>query len=593
MDIKGGNLTKHRKNIAVLGLLIAIAVTGLLGRLAFLMILRSEHYSKMALELHQRERSIKAARGRILDTKGKVIADNRTVCTVSVIYNQVKDREKVAEELSSLLGIDKEAVRKKVEKRSVREIIKTNVDKETGDAVRRLKLSGVKVDEDYKRYYPYGSLASKVLGFTGGDNQGIIGLEVEYDPYLKGTNGKILTMTDARGVEMENGAEDRLEPVAGNDLRLTLDIEIQQYAQQLAYQTLEKKKAKKVSIIVMEPQTGGIYAMVNVPEFDLNDPFTPDQNLRSQVLQKEVEERPAGIKKQELLNAMWRNTCINDTYEPGSTFKIITAAAGLEEGVVKLTDKFSCPGFRVVEDRRIRCHKAGGHGAETFLQGVMNSCNPVFIDVGQRLGRDAYYKYFIQFGLKGKTGIDLPGEAATIMHKKENIGPVELATISFGQSFQITPIQLITTAASIINGGRRVTPHFAAGTVSPDGKNYKAFSYSVGKRILSEETSATMRYVLEQVVAEGSGRKAAVEGFSIGGKTATSEKLPRSRKKYISSFLGFAPANDPQVIALITIDEPEGIYYGGTIAAPVIGTLFENILPCLETVDPEPGKPLS
>lgn len=593
MDIKGGNLTKHRKNIAVLGLLIAIAVTGLLGRLAFLMILRSEHYSKMALELHQRERSIKAARGRILDTKGKVIADNRTVCTVSVIYNQVKDREKVAEELSSLLGIDKEAVRKKVEKRSVREIIKTNVDKETGDAIRRLKLSGVKVDEDYKRYYPYGSLASKVLGFTGGDNQGIIGLEVEYDPYLKGTNGKILTMTDARGVEMENGAEDRLEPVAGNDLRLTLDIEIQQYAQQLAYQTLEKKNAKKVSIIVMEPQTGGIYAMVNVPEFDLNDPFTPDQNLRSQVLQKEVEERPAGIKKQELLNAMWRNTCINDTYEPGSTFKIITAAAGLEEGVVKLTDKFSCPGFRVVEDRRIRCHKAGGHGAETFLQGVMNSCNPVFIDVGQRLGRDAYYKYFIQFGLKGKTGIDLPGEAATIMHKKENIGPVELATISFGQSFQITPIQLITTAASIINGGRRVTPHFAAGTVSPDGKNYKAFSYPVGKRILSEETSATMRYVLEQVVAEGSGRKAAVEGFSIGGKTATSEKLPRSRKKYISSFLGFAPANDPQIIALITIDEPEGIYYGGTIAAPVIGTLFENILPCLETVDPEPGKPLS
>ena len=593
MDIKGGNLTKHRKNIAVLGLLIAIAVTGLLGRLAFLMILRSEHYSKMALELHQRERSIKAARGRILDTKGKVIADNRTVCTVSVIYNQVTAGEKVAAELRYLLGIDKEAVRKKVEKRSVREIIKTNVDKETGDAVRRLKLSGVKVDEDYKRYYPYGSLASKVLGFTGGDNQGVIGLEVEYDPYLKGTNGKILTMTDARGVEMENGAEDRLEPVAGNDLRLTLDIEIQQYAQQLAYQTLEKKNAKKVSIIVMNPQTGGIYAMVNVPEFDLNDPFTPDQNLRSQALQKEVEERPAGIKKQELLNAMWRNTCINDTYEPGSTFKIITAAAGLEEGVVKLTDKFSCPGFRVVEDRRIRCHKAGGHGAETFLQGVMNSCNPVFIDVGQRLGRDAYYKYFIQFGLKGKTGIDLPGEAATIMHKKENIGPVELATISFGQSFQITPIQLITTAASIINGGRRVTPHFAAGTVSPDGKNYKAFSYPVGKRILSEETSATMRYVLEQVVAEGSGRKAAVEGFSIGGKTATSEKLPRSRKKYISSFLGFAPANDPQVIALITIDEPEGIYYGGTIAAPVIGTLFENILPCLETVDPEPGKPLS
>lgn len=589
MDIKGENLTKHRKNIAVLWLLIAIAVTGLLGRLAFLMILRSEHYSQMALELHQRERSIKAARGRILDVKGNVIADNRTVCTVSVIYNQVKDREKVIEELSSLLEINLETVRKKVEKRSVREIIKTNVDKETGDAVRRLKLPGVKVDEDYKRYYPYGSLASKVLGFTGGDNQGVIGLEVEYDDYLKGINGKILTMTDARGVEMENGAEDRLEPVAGNDLRLTLDMEIQQYAQQLAYQTLEKKNAKKVSIIVMNPQTGGIYAMVNVPEFDLNDPFTPDQNLRSEVLQKEAAERPAGIKQQELLNAMWRNTCINDTYEPGSTFKIITAAAGLEEGVVKLTDHFSCPGFRVVEDRRIRCHKAGGHGAETFLQGVMNSCNPVFIDVGQRLGRDAYYKYFIQFGLKGKTGIDLPGEASTIMHKKENIGPVELATISFGQSFQITPIQLITTAASIINGGRRVTPHFAAGTVSQDGEEYKAFSYPAGKRILSEETSAVMRYVLEKVVAEGSGRKAAVEGFSIGGKTATSEKLPRSRKKYISSFLGFAPAENPQVIALITIDEPEGIYYGGTIAAPVIGTLFENILPYLEDRE----KPLS
>lgn len=589
MDIKGENLTKHRKNIAVLWLLIAIAVTGLLGRLAFLMILRSEHYSQMALELHQRERSIKAARGRILDVKGNVIADNRTVCTVSVIYNQVKNREKVIEELSSLLEIDLETVRKKVEKRSVREIIKTNVDKETGDAVRRLKLPGVKVDEDYKRYYPYGSLASKVLGFTGGDNQGVIGLEVEYDNYLKGINGKILTMTDARGVEMENGAEDRLEPVAGNDLRLTLDMEIQQYAQQLAYQTLEKKNAKKVSIIVMNPQTGGIYAMVNVPEFDLNDPFTPDQNLRSEVLQKEAAARSAGIKQQELLNAMWRNTCINDTYEPGSTFKIITAAAGLEEGVVKLTDHFSCPGFRVVEDRRIRCHKAGGHGAETFLQGVMNSCNPVFIDVGQRLGRDAYYKYFIQFGLKGKTGIDLPGEASTIMHKKENIGPVELATISFGQSFQITPIQLITTAASIINGGRRVTPHFAAGTVSPDGEEYKAFSYPAGKRILSEETSAVMRYVLEKVVAEGSGRKAAVEGFSIGGKTATSEKLPRSRKKYISSFLGFAPAENPQVIALITIDEPEGIYYGGTIAAPVIGTLFENILPYLEDRE----KPLS
>ena len=587
------NLTKHRKNIAVLGLLIAVAMTGLLGRLGFLMLVRADHYGEMARDLHERERTIKAARGRILDAGGNVIADNRTVCTISVIYNQVTDREEVIRSLCSILELSEEPVRKKVEKRSSREIIKTNVDKETGDKIRALKLDGVKVDEDYKRYYPMGSLASKVLGFTGGDNQGIIGLEVMYEKYLKGKNGVILTLTDARGVELDKAAEDRIEPVAGNDLQISLDVNIQLYAQQLAYQVMEQKNAKKVSVIVMDPRNGELLAMVNAPEFDLNDPFTPDQNLKSQSLKEEAAARSQTMGLQDRLNAMWRNTCINDTYEPGSTFKIITAAAGLEAGAVTLEDTFSCPGFRVVEDRRIRCHKAGGHGTETFLQGAMNSCNPVFIDVGQRLGRDAYYKYFIQFGLKGKTGIDLPGEAATIMHKKENIGPVELATISFGQSFQITPIQLITTAASIINGGRRVTPHFAAGTVSPDGKNYKAFSYPVGKRILSEETSATMRYVLEQVVAEGSGRKAAVEGFSIGGKTATSEKLPRSRKKYISSFLGFAPANDPQVIALITIDEPEGIYYGGTIAAPVIGTLFENILPCLETVDPEPGKPLS
>ena len=581
MDIKGGNLTKHRKNIAVLGLLIAIAVTGLLGRLAFLMILRSEHYSKMALELHQRERSIKAARGRILDTKGKVIADNRTVCTVSVIYNQVKDREKVAEELSSLLGIDKEAVRKKVEKRSVREIIKTNVDKETGDAIRRLKLSGVKVDEDYKRYYPYGSLASKVLGFTGGDNQGIIGLEVEYDPYLKGTNGKILTMTDARGVEMENGAEDRLEPVAGNDLRLTLDIEIQQYAQQLAYQTLEKKNAKKVSIIVMEPQTGGIYAMVNVPEFDLNDPFTPDQNLRSQVLQKEVEERPAGIKKQELLNAMWRNTCINDTYEPGSTFKIITSAACLEEGVVTLNDTFSCPGYKIVEDRKIRCHKVGGHGTETFVQGIQNSCNPVFMEIGLRLGADRFYDYFSQFGLLGMTNVDLPGEAGTIMHKREDIGTVELATMTFGQSFQITPIQMLTTVSSMINGGRRVTPHFGMEVLNGDGEVLERLSWEEKSGIVSEETSATMRGLLESVVAEGSGSNAYIEGYRIGGKTATSQTLPRSANRYIASFIGFAPADDPQVIGMVVIHDPQGIYYGGTIAAPVLRSIYDNVLPYL------------
>ncbi|MGN0372518.1 MAG: peptidoglycan D,D-transpeptidase FtsI family protein [Enterocloster sp.] len=577
------NLTKHRKNTAVLGLLIALAMIGLMGRLSYLMIFRSEHYSAMAEDLHQRERTIKAARGRILDINGTVIADNRTVCTISVIYNQVKDREQVIKILCQELGLPEETVRKKVEKRSSREIIKTNVDKELGDKIRGYRLAGVKVDEDYKRYYPYGSLASKVLGFTGGDNQGIIGLEVKYESYLKGRNGLILTMSDARGVEIENGAEDRIEPVAGSDLTISLDVNIQQYAQQLAYQVLEQKNAKKVSIIVMNPQNGEIMAMVNVPEFDLNDPFTLDQNLRSESLRQlaQANEGASGEKKQELLNQMWRNTCINDTYEPGSTFKIITAAAGLEAGVVTLNDTFSCPGFRIVEDRKIRCHKVGGHGSETFLQGAMNSCNPVFIDVGQRLGVDVYYKYFTQFGLKGKTGIDLPGEAATIMHKKENMGLVELATVSFGQSFQITPVQLITTAASIVNGGHRVTPHFGVKAESRDKTAVRMLDYPEGKRILSEETSKTMRYVLEQVVSEGSGKKAKVEGFSIGGKTATSEKLPRSLKKYISSFLGFAPAEDPRVIALITIDEPEGIYYGGTIAAPVIGELFENILPYL------------
>lgn len=577
------NLTKHRKNIAVLGLLIAIVMVGLSGRLGFLMIFRSEHYGDMAEELHQRERTIKAARGRIIDANGVVIADNRTVCTISVIYNQVEDREKVINILCRELGMDQETVRKRVEKRSSREIIKTNVDKEVGDTIRSYRLAGVKVDEDYKRYYPYDDLASKVLGFTGGDNQGIIGLEVKYETYLKGLNGKILTMSDAKGVEIENAAEDRIEPVAGNDLHISLDVNIQKYAEQLAYQVLEKKNAKRVSIIVMNPQNGELLAMVNVPEFNLNDPFTLNQNLRSQSLQELAAQKEGltGAKKQEQLNQMWRNTCINDTYEPGSTFKIITAAAGLESGAVKLTDQFSCPGFRIVEDRKIRCHKVGGHGAETFLQGAMNSCNPVFIDVGQRLGVDGYYKYFSQFGLGGKTGIDLPGEAATIMHKKENMGLVELATVSFGQSFQITPIQLITTAASIVNGGTRVTPHFGISAVSADKSRVHEFKYSSQKRILSEETSATMRYVLEQVVAEGSGKKAKVEGFRIGGKTATSEKLPRSLKKYISSFIGFAPADNPQVMVLVTIDEPEGIYYGGTIAAPVVGDLFKNILPYL------------
>ena len=591
------NLTKHRKNIAVLALLIAIVMVSLSGRLGFLMLFCSEHYSAMAEDLHQRERTIKAARGRIIDANGVVIADNRTACTISVIYNQVKDREQVIRVLCDELDLDEELVRKRVEKRSSREIIKTNVDKELGDQIRSYRLAGVKVDEDYKRYYPYDSLASKVLGFTGGDNQGIIGLEVKYEKYLKGMNGKILTMSDAKGVEIENAAEDRIEPIPGNDLHISLDVNIQKYAEQLAYQVLEKKNAKKVSIIVMNPQNGELMAMVNVPEFNLNDPFTLNQNLRSQSLQELAagNQGATGAGKQELLNQMWRNTCINDTYEPGSTFKIITAAAGLESGVVKLTDQFSCPGFRVVEDRKIRCHKVGGHGAETFLQGAMNSCNPVFIDVGQRLGVDGYYKYFTQFGLKGKTGIDLPGEAATIMHKKENMGLVELATVSFGQSFQITPVQLITTAASIVNGGNRVTPHFGVETVSADGTSVHKLDYSSGGRILSEETSATMRYVLEQVVSEGSGKKAKLEGYRIGGKTATSEKLPRSLKKYISSFIGFAPADNPQVMALITIDEPEGIYYGGTIAAPVVGDLFKNILPYLgiEAVQEETAVHLS
>ena len=578
------NLTMHRKKIAVLGLLLGLLLAGLSGRLGFLMLFRADYYGQIAQDLHERERSIKAARGRILDRNGTVIADNRTVCTISVIHNQIQDAQTVTKILSSLLELDPAQVQKKVEKRSSREIIRTNVSKELGDEIRNMGLAGVKVDEDYKRFYPYESLASRVLGFTGADNQGIIGLEVAYESYLKGTDGAILTVTNARGEELENAAERRREAIPGRDLVTSLDLNIQMYAEQLAYRVMEEKNARAVSILVMDPRDGTILAMVNAPEFDLNDPFTPDQNLKSTVLQEEAATHTnlSAREKQDLLNRMWRNPAINDTYEPGSTFKIVTAAAGLEEGVVHLNDSFSCPGFRIVQDRKIRCHKVGGHGAETFLQGAMNSCNPVFIDVGQRLGVDAYYRYFTQFGLKGKTGIDLPGEASTIMHKKEKMGPVELATVSFGQSFQITPIQLATTVSSIINGGLRVTPHVAMCAQARDGSAVQTFSWKTKGRILSEETSKTMRYVLEQVVAEGSGKKAYVEGFSIGGKTATSEKLPRSRKKYISSFLGFAPAQDPSVLALITIDEPQGIYYGGTIAAPVIGELFQNILPYLE-----------
>lgn len=571
-QVMNSNKTHHRGKIAILCLLSCLAMMGLMGRLFFLMVFRSEHYSAMAQDLHERERTIKAARGNIIDANGVVIATNRTVCTISVIHNQIKDPDTVVAVLSEELGIEEETIRKKVEKYSSREIVKTNVDKALGDKIRTYHLAGVKVDEDYKRYYPYDSLASKVLGFTGGDNQGIIGLEVKYEDYLKGMNGTILTMTDAAGIEIENAFEDRVEPIAGNDLHISLDVNIQKYAEQAAYQVMEKKGAKRVSVIIMNPKNGEIMAMVNAPEFNLNEPFT---------LNYETEGAVTGKEKQELLNQMWRNTCINDTYEPGSTFKIITAAAGLEEGVVRLEDTFSCPGFRVVEDRKIRCHKVGGHGGETFLQGAMNSCNPVFIDVGQRLGVDAYYKYFNQFGLKGKTGVDLPGEAATIMHKKENMGLVELATVSFGQSFQITPMQLITTVSSIINGGNRITPHFGVNAVNEDGDVIHTFEYPVQKGIVSEETSETMRFILEKVVSEGSGKKAALEGYRIGGKTATSEKLPRSLKRYISSFIGFAPANDPQVIALITIDEPVGIYYGGTIAAPVVADIFKNILPYL------------
>lgn len=565
-------LTHHRKKLFIVFLISALLMVGLCAQLGFLMIARSDHYSKMADELHKRERTIKAARGEIVDRNGTVIAANRTVCTVSVIHNQIKEPEKVIRELVRILELPEAEVRKKVEKWSSREIIRTNVEKSVGDQIMNLGLSGVKVDEDYKRYYPYGSLASKVLGFTGADNQGIIGLEVKYERYLKGRDGLILTTSDAKGTELQNAAEERVEPVPGNTLTVSLDVNIQKYAEQAAYQVMEKKGAKAVSVIVMNPRNGEIYAMVNVPEFDLNDPFT--LNVESGGL--------TGTELQDARNKMWRNRCINDTYEPGSTFKIITAAAGLEAGVVHLDDRFSCPGFRIVEDRKIRCHKIGGHGGETFLQGAMNSCNPVFIDVGARLGVDSFYHYFEQFGLLGKTGIDLPGEAATIMHKKENMGLVELATVSFGQSFQITPIQLITTASSIINGGRRITPHFAMNVESTDGTYYQKFSYPERMGVVSEATSETMRYILEQVVAEGSGKRAKLPGYRVGGKTATSEKLPRSLKKYISSFLGFAPADDPQVIALITIDEPVGIYYGGTIAAPVVADIFSNILPYLD-----------
>lgn len=554
-----------------------IAFAGLMGRLAYLMIFQSEYYTMKAKELHERERSIKAARGRIIDANGKILADNKTVCTISVIHNQITDQEEVIAMLCKELGLSEEYVRKRVEKYSSIEKIKSNVDKSIGDAIRAYDLAGVKVDEDYKRYYPYDSLASKVLGFTGGDNQGIIGLEVIYEEYLQGEAGTILTVTDAKGVEVAEAGEERVEPIDGQDLYISLDMNIQSYATQLALQTMETKEAKSVSILVMNPQNGEILAMANVPEFNLNDPYALPETVDADTISEE--------EKQNLLNGIWRNGCINDTYEPGSTFKIITAAAGLESGEVKPTDTFSCPGYIMVEDRKIRCHKVGGHGAEDFVQGTMNSCNPVFITVGMRIGVERYYNYFKQFGLLDRTGIDLPGEAGTIMHNVENIGPVELATISFGQSFQITPIQLAVTASSIINGGRRVTPHFAVKAADSDGSRDYTFTYPVRENVVSAETSETMRYILEQVVAEGSGRNGAVEGYRVGGKTATSQTLPRGSGKYIASFLGFAPADAPQVLAVAIINDPQGTYYGGQIAAPVVRQLFENILPYLEKMD--------
>lgn len=567
--------TFNRRKIWLMFLAVFFVMMFLGGRLVYLMVFCSEYYGQKAEDLHERERDIKAARGRIIDATGKILATNKSVCTISVIHSQIDEPEKVIAALQKELGLTEEEVRKRVEKVSSIERVKTNVDKETGDRIRAYGLSGIKVDEDYKRYYPLDTMASTVLGFTGADNQGILGLEVKYDSYLQGTSGKILTLTDARGIEIENAGETRLEPVNGYDLYISMDSNIQQYCEQAAEKAYIKKQADEVSVIVMNPQNGEIMAMVNYPEFNLNEPFTLIEEMGADGTE-------SADKKQELLNRMWRNPCISDTYEPGSTFKIITAAAALEEGVVALTDQFYCPGYKLVEDRRIRCAKTSGHGAETFETGIMNSCNPVFIELGERLGVENYYKYFKQFGLTQKTGIDLPGEAATIMHKQENVGPVELATISFGQSFQITPIQLVTTVSSIINGGTRITPHFGVEVRETDGTLVETFSYDKREEICSGETSETMQYLLEKVVSEGGGKNAKIEGYAIGGKTATSQTLPRSEHRYISSFLGFAPADDPKVLVIAIINNPKGTYYGGLIAAPVVKEIMENILPYLD-----------
>ena len=567
------NKTYIRRKELIVFACAGLLLIGLVGRLAYLMIFEAEYYQEKAEDLHERERQIKAARGEIVDANGVVLATNKTVCTISVIHSQLTDAEEVIRILTQELGIDEATVRKKVEKVSSRELIKSNVEKEIGDRIREYELNGVKVDEDFKRYYPYNELASKVLGFTGSDNQGIIGLEVKYEEYLKGQNGTILTTTDARGIELEGIAEERIEPIAGKTLQLSMDYNIQKYAQQAAEKAMEEKQADQVAILIMNPQNGEIYAMVNVPEFNLNEPFSLE-TLQLETVPTEEEQ------KQDLLNQMWRNTCINDTYEPGSIFKVFTTAAALEAGVLSVNDNFYCPGYRIVEDRRIRCHKTTGHGSETFPQAIQNSCNPVFIDIGLRLGAEGFYKYFKQFGLTTKTGVDLPGEAGTITHKIENVGLVELATMSFGQSFQITPIQVATMVSSTINGGKRVTPHLGVRILDEEGNQVKEFSYESDK-VLSTGTSETMRELLESVVSEGGGKNAIIEGYEIGGKTATSQTLPRSANKYISSFVGFAPADDPQVLGLCIIYNPQGVYYGGTIAAPVIKTIFENILPYL------------
>lgn len=571
------NLTYHKKKVWVVFLCCGAILLGLTIRLVYLMGFRSDYYYEKAEDLHERERDIKGARGKILDSQGKVLAANKTVCTVSVIHSQVTDPEKVIRVLVDKLGIDEEKIRKKVEKVSSIERIRTNVEKETGDAIREENLDGVKVDEDYRRYYPYGSLASRVLGFTGGDNQGIIGLEVRYEEILKGKSGKILTVTDARGIELNGMGEKREEPKSGNNLRISLNADIQKFVQQEALRVMEEKQAERVSILLMNPQNGEILACANVPEFNLNDPFTLNTDTDTSGM--------TDREKQDLLNRMWRNPCLNDTYEPGSTFKIITMAAGLEEKVVSLEDRFYCPGYKLVDDRRIHCANRRGHGSQNFVEGAQNSCNPVFIEVGLRLGVDRYYHYFRKFGLLEKTGVDLPGEAGTIMHQKKNMGNVELATVSFGQSFQITPVQLAATVSSLINGGRRITPHFGVAVENPEGNRIEELEYPAKTGILSEKTSQEIRYILEKVVSVGSGKNAAIEGYSIGGKTATSQTLPRSANRYISSFLGFFPAEDPQVLALCIIHDPKGIYYGGTIAAPVVRRIFENILPYMEKLE--------